>query len=31
VFEADDFGDAFTPELREMEARLRAQSEGGEL
>jgi hypothetical protein len=28
VFEADDFGDAFTPELREMEARLRAQSEG---
>jgi hypothetical protein len=27
VFEADDFGDAFTPELREQEERLRAQSE----
>jgi hypothetical protein len=26
VFEADDFGDAFTPELREQEERLRAQS-----
>jgi hypothetical protein len=25
VFEADDFGEAFTPELREQEARLRAQ------
>ena len=25
VFEASDFGDAFTPELREQEARLRAQ------
>jgi hypothetical protein len=25
VFEAEDFGDAFTPELREQEARLRAQ------
>ena len=25
VFEADDFGDAFTPELREQEERLRAQ------
>ena len=27
VFEADDFGPAFTPELREQEERLRAQSE----
>ena len=27
VFEADDFGDEFTPELREREARLRAQAE----
>jgi hypothetical protein len=27
VFEADDFGEAFTPELQEKEARLRAQSE----
>ncbi|MGI9001808.1 MAG: YciI family protein [Pseudonocardia sp.] len=26
VFEPDDFGPAFTPELREQEARLRAQS-----
>jgi len=26
VFEADDFGPAFTPELREQEARLRAQA-----
>ena len=26
VFEADDFGDAFTPELREQEERLRAQA-----
>jgi hypothetical protein len=26
VFEADDFGDEFTPELREQEERLRAQS-----
>jgi hypothetical protein len=26
IFEAEDFGDAFTPELREQEARLRAQS-----
>ena len=25
VFEADDFGDEFTPELREQEERLRAQ------
>jgi hypothetical protein len=28
VFEADDFGDALTPEMRETEARLRAQVEG---
>ncbi len=27
VFEADDFGDEFTPELREQEERLRAQAE----
>jgi hypothetical protein len=27
VFEADDFGEAFTPELREQEARLRARLE----
>jgi hypothetical protein len=27
VFEEDDFGDEFTPELREQEARLRAQIE----
>ncbi len=27
VFEAEDFGDAFTPELREAEERLRAQVE----
>lgn len=27
VFEAEDFGDEFTPELREQEARLRAQLE----
>ncbi len=27
VFEADDFGAAFTPEIREQEERLRAQSE----
>src|SRR5438445_5747683 len=26
VFEADDFGDAFTPELREQEERIRAQA-----
>ena len=30
VFEADDFGDEFTPELREREAQLRAQSEANE-
>lgn len=28
VFEADDLGDAFTPELREQEERLRARMEG---
>lgn len=28
VFEADDFGDQFTPELREQEDRLRAQIAG---
>jgi hypothetical protein len=28
VFEADDFGEEFTPELREQEERLRAQTEG---
>jgi len=27
VFEADDFGEAFTPELREQEERVRAQAE----
>jgi hypothetical protein len=27
VFEADDFGEEFTPELREQEERLRAQAE----
>jgi hypothetical protein len=26
IFEADDFGEAFTPELREQEERLRAQA-----
>ena len=30
VFEADDFGDALTPELREREARLRAQTEANQ-
>ena len=29
VFEADDFGEEFTPDLREREARLRAQTEAG--
>jgi hypothetical protein len=29
VFEADDFGEAFTPELRAAEERLRAQASGG--
>src|SRR5829696_6383240 len=28
VFEADDFGDSLTPELREQEERLREQAEG---
>jgi hypothetical protein len=28
VFEADDFGDEYTPELREQEDRIRAQTEG---
>jgi hypothetical protein len=28
VFEAEDFGDEYTPELREREAALRAQTEG---
>jgi hypothetical protein len=27
VFEAEDFGPAFTPELREQEERLRAQAD----
>jgi hypothetical protein len=27
VFEADDFGEEFTPELREQEERMRAQIE----
>jgi hypothetical protein len=30
VFEADDFGDSFTPELREQEERLRAQVEANQ-
>jgi hypothetical protein len=30
VFEADDFGDEFTPELREQEERLRAQAEANQ-
>jgi hypothetical protein len=30
VFEADDFGEALTPELREKEARLRAQAEANQ-
>jgi hypothetical protein len=29
VFEADDFGEELTPELRERETRLRAQTEAG--
>jgi len=28
IFETEDFGDAFTPELREQEERLRKQSVG---
>jgi len=27
IFEAEDFGDEFTPELREQEERIRAQAE----
>ena len=30
VFEADDFGDEFTPELREREAQLREQSQANQ-
>ena len=30
VFEADDFGEEFTPELREQEERLRAQTAGNQ-
>jgi hypothetical protein len=30
VFEPDDFGDSLTPELREQEARLRAQTEASQ-
>ena len=30
VFEAEDFGEAFTPELREQEERLRAQAAGNQ-
>jgi hypothetical protein len=30
VFEADDFGDELTPELREREAKLRAQAEANQ-
>jgi hypothetical protein len=29
VFEAEDFGEALTPELREKDQQLRAQTEGG--
>jgi hypothetical protein len=29
VYEAEDFGESFTPELREQEERLREQIEGG--
>jgi hypothetical protein len=29
IYEAEDFGDALTPELREKEERLRAQTEQG--
>jgi hypothetical protein len=28
IFEADDFGEAFTPELRDQEERIRAKVEG---
>jgi hypothetical protein len=30
IFEADDFGEAFTPELRDQEERIRAKVEGRE-
>jgi hypothetical protein len=30
VFEPDDFGEAFTPELREQEERLRKQAEAAQ-
>jgi hypothetical protein len=30
IFEADDFGEAFTPELREREERMRARTAGGQ-
>lgn len=30
VFEAEDFGDEYTPELREQEQRIRAQAEGNQ-
>lgn len=30
VFEAEDFGEEFTPELREQEDRIRAQAEGNQ-
>ena len=30
VFEAEDFGDEFTPELREQEERVRAQAEANQ-
>ena len=30
VFEAEDFGDEFTPELREQEERIRAQTSGNQ-
>ena len=30
IFEPDDFGEAFTPELREQEERLRTQVEGNQ-
>jgi hypothetical protein len=30
VFEAEDFGEEFTPELREQEERVRAQAEGNQ-
>jgi hypothetical protein len=30
VFESEDFGEEFTPELREQEERIRAQAEANE-